>query len=234
MTCSITSDRKPLPLVRSETGSFTVEASVVFPAVFLAVLALLFGAMIIHERVLLYHAASAAAERAAFRWDNSHRDPITGIAPTGRYDPLYWRLTDDRLLQSIFRLGGGEAEDAAVDLPANGGTGGLFESKLLNGAGRAPGKYEGQAAYRRQLLLKRVSVELETFDIPSGAARLTGIAGIRASAAAPVSDPVELIRTVDLARYYADRFGTGSGGAEQRKKAGDILKKQSHRGSGSG
>jgi hypothetical protein len=220
-------------LIRCETGSFTVEASVVFPAVFLAVLALLFGAMIIHERVLLYHAASVAAERAAFRWDNSHRDPATGIAPTGRYDPLYWRLADDRLLQSIFRLGG-ETEDAAVGLPANGVTGDLIESKLLNGAGSTPVKYEGQAAYRRQLLLKRVSVELETFDIPPGAARLTGIAGIRASAAAPVSDPVELIRTVDLARYYADRFGAGSGGAEQRKKAGDILKKQSHRRSGSG
>lgn len=230
MTCSITKNRKPVSLARSESGSITVESAVVFPAVFLAVVALLFGAMIIHERVQLYHAASAAAERAAFRWDNSHRDAMTGIAPTGRYDPLYWRLKDDHLLQSIFGMNGG-AEDAAVDLPAEGGTGGrrenLVESKLLNGAGRVPGKYDGQAVYRRQLLLKRVAVELETFDIPPGAARLTGISGIRASAAAPVSDPVELIRLVDLARYYAERFGPGDVGAEQRKKAGDILVKQS-------
>jgi hypothetical protein len=218
----------------SESGSITVESAIVFPAVFLAVLALLFGAMIIHERVMLYHAASAAAERAAFRWDNSHRDSITGIAPTGRYDPLYWRLTDDRLLQSIFGMEGAEAEDASVDLPADGGEsrGGLIAGKLLNGAGRAPEKYDGRAVYRRNLLLKRVSVELETFDIPSGAARLTGISGIRASADAPVSDPVELIRTVDLARYYAERFGIGTAGEEQRKKAGRILKEQSGRGSG--
>jgi len=227
MTCSITDPNRPVSLVRSESGSFTVESSVVFPAVCLAVLALLFGAMIIHERALLYHSASAASERAAFRWDNSHRDPATGIAPTGSYDPLYWRLTDDRLLQSIFNLGGNAAEDAIVELPASGDRReDLAASKLLNGAGRVPGKYGGQASYRRQLLLKRVSVDLETFDIPAGAARLTGIAGIRASAAAPVSDPVELIRTVDLARYYAGRFGVSTGGAEQRTKAGDILRRQ--------
>lgn len=237
MTCSITDSVRPVSLVRSESGSFTVESSVVFPAVFLAVLALLFGAMIIHERVLLYHSASAASERAAFRWDNSHRDPATGIAPTGRYDSLYWRLTDDRLLQSIFHLGGDAAEDTTIDLPADGGNGDrgeLVASKLLNGARRVPGKYDGRAAYRRQPLLKRVAVELETFDIPAGAARLTGIAGIRASASAPVSDPVELIRTVDLARYYADRFGVGTGGAEQRTKAGEILERQSDRGRRSG
>lgn len=238
MICSITKNKRPIPLVRSESGSFTVESTVVFPAVFLAVLALLFGAMIIHERVLLYHSASAAAERVAFRWDNSHRDPVTGVAPTGSYDPLYWRLTDDRMLQSIFNLGGDASEDAVLDLPANGGSesprDGLITTKLLNGAGRVPEKYNGQAAYRRQLVLKRVAVELETFDIPAGAARLTGIAGIRASAAAPVSDPVELIRTVDLARYYADRFGIGSGGAEQRAKAGGILRKHADKGRGSG
>jgi len=218
------------------SGSAAVESAIVFPAVFLAVLALLFGAMLIHERVLLYHAASAAAERAAFRWDNSHRDPVTGIAPTGRYDPLYWRLTDDRLLQSIFGMEAGESEDAAVDLPAMGAENGgdLMTGKLLKGAGRVPGKYDGRAVYRRHLLLKRVSVELQTFDIPPGAARLTGIAGIRASAAAPVTDPVELIRIVDLARYYAQRFGAGTDGEEQRKKAGGILKVRSGREGGSG
>lgn len=225
-------------LLRSESGSIMVESTVVFPAVFLAVLALIFGAMIIHERALLYCSASAAAERAAYRWDNSHRDPATGIAPTGRYDPLYWRLTDDRLVLSIFNLAGAAPADAMIGLPANGGNGGrqeeLIASKLLNGAGRVPEKYGGQAAYRRQLLLKRISVELETFDIPPGAERLTGIAGIRASAAAPVADPVELIRTVDLARYYADRFGTGAGGTQQRTKAGDILRKQTDKGRGSG
>ena len=244
MACSTTT---PASIIRNETGRFrsfasdeaggvTVESAAVFPAVLLAVLALLFGAMIIHERVLLYHAASAAAERAAFRWDNSHRDAVTGIAPTGRYDPLYWRLTDDRLLQSLFGLGGGETKDAAIDLPAGGGGGArqgdLVAGKLMNGAGRAPVKYDGQAVYRRQLPLKRVLVELGTIDIPPGAARLTGISGIRASAAAPVSDPVELIRTVDLARYYADRFGAGPDGAEQRRRAGGILMKQSERGSG--
>ena len=64
MICSITKNKRQIPLVRSESGSFTVESTVVFPAVFLAVLALLFGAMIIHERVLLYHSASAAAEKS--------------------------------------------------------------------------------------------------------------------------------------------------------------------------
>ena len=143
------------------------------------------------------------------------------------------------MLQSIFNLGGDASEDAVIDLPANGGSetrqDGLIRTELLNGAGRVPEKYNGQAAYRRQLVLKRVAVELETFNIPADAAWLTGIAGIRASAAAPVSDPVELIRTVhDLARYYADRFGIGSGGAEQRAKAGGILRKHADKGRGSG
>jgi hypothetical protein len=223
---------------RSDAGSIAVESSIVFPAVFLAVLALVFGAMIVHERALLHYAASAAADRAAFRWDNSHRDPATGIAPTGLYDPLYWRWTDDGLLRSIVQWGDDAAKDVSVELPAHDRAGGrpqdLMAVKLLNGAGRVPAKYDGQASYRRQLLLKRIVVELETFDIPPGAARLTGISGIHASAAAPVTDPVELIRTVDLARYYRDRFGDGSNGAEQRKKAGDILMKRMGQGRGSG
>jgi len=246
MACSITIPASTTPneagrsrrFVADESGSAAVESAIVFPAVFMAVLALVFGAMIFHERVLLFCSASAAAERAAFRWDNSHRDPVTGVAPAGRYDPLYWRLTDDGLLQSIFGLDGGAEEGAAIELPPGGAAGGRQDSliavKLLNGAGRVPDKYDGQAAYRRQLPLKLVAVELETFDIPPGAARLTGISGIRAAASAPVSDPVELIRTIDLARHYAERFGAGAGGAEQRKKAGGILMKQSNAGDRSG
>lgn len=227
-------------LVRCETGSFTVESSIVFPAVFLAVLALLFGAMITHEQVLLHYSASAAAERAAFRWDNSHRDPATGIAPRGQYDGLYWRLTDDRLLQSIFGIGGEAGDDAVIRLPAAGaggsgdGSDSLIRTKLLSGAGRVSDRYEGEAAYQRRLLLKRVSVDLMTFDIPDGVARLTGIAGIHTSASAPVADPVELIRTVDLARYYAARFGDGPGGNGQRKKAGEVIRSRAGSGRGKG
>lgn len=219
----------------SEAGSFTLEASIVFPAVFAAVVILLLAGLFVYERTLLYYSASAAAERAAFRWDNSHRDAVTGIAPAGRYDGLYWRLTDDRLLQSLFGFAE-EAEHAAAAVAIKGGgrdvsggtdgtaEDGLPEAKLRKAAARVSGRYQGEAALSRHPLLKEVNVRLMLPGAADGLPKLTGFRTLEASAAAPIADPVELIRTVDLVRYYAAKFGGGPSAADKRTRAGTVVR----------
>lgn len=103
--------------LRDVRGSFTLEASLVLPVIFYAILVLLFFCLYLYQNALLGQAASAAAERSAYTWDNSYRNDLTGAFEEGHYDSLYWRLKDDGMLQSIF--GWGEANGAVrLRLPA--------------------------------------------------------------------------------------------------------------------
>ena len=46
------------------------------------------------------------SERTAYNWDNSHKIATTGSVEQGQYDSLYWRLTDDNVVGSLFGLAG--------------------------------------------------------------------------------------------------------------------------------
>ncbi|WP_144340704.1 hypothetical protein [Paenibacillus darwinianus] len=212
---------------RDERGSAVLESSAVLPLLIISILLLMLMSLLVYERVVLYYSASAAGERVAFRWDNSSRDPISGIAPAGRYDALYWRLGDDDMLDGVFGPFTGKQSDNRLALPLSQTDVSPGESlpvrKMKPSAGRVAVSYNGDMEYQRTPMLRRVVVRLSSSVVMGQIARLSGRSNSRVKASSVIIDPVEFIRNVDLARYYAVKFGSGRTAADKRAKATAIL-----------
>lgn len=210
-------------LLRDRDGSFTLEASLVFPVIFVTVLILLFFCLFLYQRAILDQAAVVAAERSAYAWDNSHRDPLTGAFPEGRHDSLYWRLTDDAMLRTIFGLSGSSAS-ASIQLPPPAeGKDSLPVLKLSRVGSAIPEGIHGAMEYDNDILLRKVDVSLNRLVPLAPLERIAGDLTQAGRSGAYIVDPVEWIRTVDLARYYGAKF-KGKGGAKvDKQEAGKAL-----------
>ncbi|MBD2844324.1 pilus assembly protein [Paenibacillus sp. IB182496] len=220
--------------LRDERGSYSLEASLVLPFVFVAVLIMLLFAMYMYQRVTLYYVASTAAERTAYGWDNSKRSPLTGLPQPGESDGLYWRIGSDAMLDSLFGLGSGGAREA-LDLPLHAQQDGasLPARKLQPAASWIPASYEGDVAYERGVLQRTIHVRLRQPLRIAPLELMLGHSDPQAQAFSTVVDPVELIRSVDLVRYYTAKF-SGSDSKSAREEAATILKrKRSSPGTGS-
>ena len=219
-----------LQWLKREQGSFTLESAVVFPMLLgLILLFILFG-MYIYQKVVLYYAASATAERAAFGWDNSFRLARNGMLTRPEYDGLYWRIGEDEALSSLFGIGNGKV-DAEVSLPLaraeDKGEFDLPERKMeqaVRWLGEAGLAYEGQISYSGGILKREIKVKLKSpFSNKSARASWIRREPMTVSAATVV-DPVEFMRSVDLVRYYTTKFANRAGGSGQAKsQAGKAL-----------
>jgi len=223
-------DKKRLnKLLSSERGSFTLEASAVFPTLAVLIISFVIFGMYMYQKAVVYYSAASAAERTAFSWGNSHRDLATGMLLEPKYDGLYWRLGQDHMLSGLFRMDSDEGE-AVIAFPYdysraenNGELAELVESKLATTARRLEAGavyYEGTLSYNNELLqraavvklkqpLANISISWKHEQIPA------------AMAQAMIVEPTEFIRSVDLIRYYAARL-TGSQG-EKEAEAGKVL-----------
>ncbi|WP_339279714.1 hypothetical protein NYE40_07545 [Paenibacillus sp. FSL W8-1187] len=184
-------------------GSFALEAVSVFPLLLAATLAWMLAALFVFQGSVLQSGAARAADAASLHWDNSKREQ-SGLPPAGQDDGLYWRLSQDSLLQGLLGLGAGEDEAVeTIALPASqspSSDGSLAAAKLGKAAVRLSPRLVGEMAYRRDGLDRRTESRLR---LPIAAAEGL-VPAVRASAV--VTDPVEFIRSVDLARYYTAKF----------------------------
>ena len=190
-------------LSRESRGSFTIEASLVFPVVLLATVAFVFFSLYIYAKGSLYQAAAVTADRAAFAWDNSHKDPLTGAFAVNEQDGLYWRVFQDRA-SGIFSFADGGV--ATVELPEDAGKTDLDmpQRKLMKAAQLLPGVEKAMLSYTHRLFDRTVSVRLtDPFHRPDRPAMPPVPDRIEQEASAKVVDPVELIRTVEFVRLYA-------------------------------
>jgi hypothetical protein len=198
----------------AQDGSFTLEASIVFPAILLLVIMLTASGMYMDQKASQYYDASAAARRASDVWDNSHRDPVTGQVEPGQYDPLYWRMTDDWVLERLFGWRG-EGAEAVYELgrtePET-----LPERKMERAAASLSDGANGVMRYANEGYRRRISAALtKPFPLPIGFARRVELSSV---AAANVAEPVEFIRSIELIRSYAGRWF----GNEQRADPADV------------
>ncbi len=215
--------------LRKDEGSFTVEASLLLPIIMCITMLLLFFCLYSYQKSMLLQIASAAAERAAYNWDNTHKE-TKGAYPVGEYDPLYWRIGDDDLLSSLFGIGSPDG-GAAITLPAAGDGGTLPVVKLEHASGMVPANMPGGMKYAYSLAGRKISAELKRMlNLPV----LDGILSDKAipvvQAQSVVAEPVEFIRTVDLMRYYGAKFKSGpdsakSGTGMEKKNAAIMLNK---------
>ncbi|CAH1190214.1 hypothetical protein PAECIP111893_00232 [Paenibacillus plantiphilus] len=227
--------------LRSDEGSITIESSMVMPAVFFTLMIMLLFSMYVYQKVVIYHTASISAERAAFRWDNSYRDAASGMGITGQYDGLYWRMSDDGALHSLFGLGSdNENGEMVVSVGSSGSSGSgsseieedgasavsLPKVKMSSIAGRIPSFYEGQMKYAHGFVEKRVEVKLRKPMTILPLEWMLGHSEPAGRSSAAVVDPVEFIRNVDLVRYYTAKFGQGTSGGPKRAQAAQILQER--------
>jgi hypothetical protein len=211
--------------LKDDEGSFTVEASLVMPILLMVTLILMFFCMYIYQQSILQQVASAAVERSAYSWDNSHKNTSDGAFAKGNYDSLYWRISDDQMLGAIFGWAG-VGNTASIDLPGNGSNGSLATMKLSKMSPLMTGSMQGEISYQNTLLLRKVSTQLnQSIHLSPLDKVLSGGSSIEISANAIVVEPVEFIRTVDLMRYYGAKFKGMGGQSTNKSDAAQVLTK---------
>ncbi|MFF2481824.1 TadE/TadG family type IV pilus assembly protein [Paenibacillus sp. NPDC058071] len=208
-----------------QRGSFTLESALVMPLLLTMLFLFLLFSLYLYQKVIIYYSASSAAERTAFSWDNSHRDWRNGMLEQPLYDGLYWRMTEDRLLESLFGLGG-QASAVTLDLPGQATAGenvgeGLAERKLTASSSWigavSASSLTGSIQYEPGAVKRTIELKLKQPVSIAPLERMLGLTEPKTAAAAGIVDPVEFIRSVDLARYYNNRFASGWGGKEKMK-----------------
>lgn len=211
-------------LLHDRRGSFTLEASLVYPVIFYALIILLFFCMYLYQTAVLGQAAGVAAERAAYSWDNSYRNSRTGAYEAGKYDSLYWRLTDDGLLQGLFGWGASSNDNVNLQLPVNTqADGALPLKKLARTGGELPSGLSGEMTYDNSLLSRKVSVLLHCMIPLVPLEKVLGDVEQYGRSDSYIVEPVEWIRTVELARYYGAKFQGRAGAKTDKQEAGKAL-----------
>ncbi|MNQ93917.1 hypothetical protein D3C85_1094060 [compost metagenome] len=211
-------------LKRDTRGSFTLEASLVMPIVLMCTMLLLFLSLYLYQTSILQQTAAVAAERAANTWDNSYRDARTGAVEADKHDGLYWRLTDDSMVQALFGWAGAE-QTSSLSLPSGGTGDSLAVTKLRHTGQEVPSHINGTMEYSRNLLFRKVTVSLDRLIHLAPLERAMGsdLKQLGQSTSFAV-EPTEWVRTVDLGRYYAAKFKSGKGSGASPKEAGAALK----------
>ena len=209
-----------IPL-REDEGGFTIEASLLLPMLMGITMVLLFFSLYSYQKSMLLQIASAATERAAYNWENSNK-AVNGEFAAGNYDSLYWRIGEDGLLSSLFGLGT-ESGNTSIELPGDieghSGEGGKLPAVKLKQASRiVPGNVTGEMNYTYGLRGRRISADLNrVLDLPVLDEMLSDEAAPEVTARSYVTEPVEFIRTVDLMRYFGDKFkGSPAGTTDTR------------------
>ncbi|WP_171651985.1 hypothetical protein [Paenibacillus foliorum] len=190
------------PWLKDTQGSFTIEASFVLPLILLSTISLLFLAMFVFQTSSAYQTAGIAADRAAFVWDNSKKNPITGAFTLGENDGLYWRLRSDSVSDLFSFLIPNPA--AQIKLPVSGkqnADAGPVE-KLRRVGSVVSSDWTGWMQYRNNGISREVSVQLaKPFHSPDYVEHRLA-SDVQSTAAAQVVDPVETIRVIDLTRTF--------------------------------
>lgn len=218
------------PFIRSQSGSLTIESSLVFPVIFLITAGIIYFGTYVYQHVALYSLASSAAEKTAYTWDNSHKNPVTGDFYPGEQDGLYWHWLQDGAWDWLRLFRGNPNEsvllNSGLDTEWQGGS--LIGKKLLHIKGLLPLGVSGEAEYDNSWVERHVTVKLFTpFHIPSLLHWLMGREEITAVSAAVVTEPVEFIRMADLLREDAGMLFDETGIENIRQayeKFGDLQK----------
>lgn len=219
--------------LKGDQGSFTIEASLLLPMVMCITMLLLFFSLYSYQKSMLLQVASGATERAAYIWDNSHKQK-SGHYASGEHDSLYWRIGEDALLATLF---GGEAGkgDVMIELPgAASEKDSLPAQKLSQSSVMIPGNMPGRMNYAYSFTGRRVSAELNRMlRLPVLDEVLSDHASPTVTAQSMIVEPVEFIRTVDLMRYFGAKFSRGTEGGNtvymEKKDASEMMTKLNKR-----
>ncbi|TCZ81016.1 hypothetical protein E0485_01670 [Paenibacillus albiflavus] len=183
---------------RDTEGSFTLESTVLFPFIMICTVILLFTAVYTYQVASMHSKSSIVAERAAFVWDNSYKDPATGRFSPSSHDGLYRRITSDLLSAGLGLFG--STSSSQLTLPVQGvpSDSNLIQKKLAKSAMQIPSNLHGEIKYASYGILSKVQVQLDVpFSMPFRGSMLA-----MGKHESYVTDPIEFIRMIDLTRTY--------------------------------
>jgi hypothetical protein len=185
--------------LKNESGSFTIEATFVYPLVLCCTLALLFISLWTYERASLQQKSAITADRAAFVWDNSTKDVITGAFDIHENDGLYWRFGSDGLGDSTTLRIPNEALESSTVGP---------RVKLNKAAETLTFGSTSLLTYTNKLVQRRVNVQLTQVMKPMDMLKswFGDSKTLQAQSNAYISEPVEFIRNTNLALTYIPRI----------------------------
>lgn len=208
-------------------GSFTVEISMIFTVIVMAVITLLFTFLYMQQKAYLMSAAAFAAQQGAELWRDSGGSMENGGAYMGKHmDPMSYRIFDN-LLFSEGTFEGYLVEETEADgspvfvLRLDTGDGlvgrktaiiGNALAKRLRASVLKPEETKIRMKYSNNGLSGRISVEIiQEIKVPLGGIKrfIDGKAtlSLAGSAMSKVAEPAEYIRNIDLAVELSRRLG---------------------------
>jgi hypothetical protein len=194
---------------KNDKGSFTIEASLIFPVIFLITVAILFFSIFVYQKVTLHFLASETAEKIAFVWDNSYREINTGEFGMGQRDTLYWRAFNDGKLGLLDEMLQKESAYLEIDQSNNivlSEDNNLINTKLKKAAKLIPSGVSGKISYQNLLAERTIEVELETTFTDPILSLFFKKEVITAKATAKVAEPTQFIRNVDFIHIYSQEI----------------------------
>ena len=192
--------------IKDTRGSFTFEATLVFPAVFLFTLMGVFLCIIIFQMGTAHYVAEKAASQVAYTWNNSNKDLETGEFDKQFYtglendgaDGLYWRLFDNDILQ-IFGLGGLFTSEN-----------GPYAKKMDSAITKYNNSMSVEIDQKNNLIYSEIEVKAKTtLFLPPYLKKIMGINSeqLTATSSRVVTDTPELIRTFNFSKYVWEASG---------------------------
>ena len=188
-----------------EDGVMTLEASMLFPAILIATMMMIFFSMVIFYKSVLQFEANRIADQVAYVWNNSSKDVETGEFEdytTENGDGLYWRLNSNNFFEQF-----------GFEAPGNDLVGKKERNELVS---EIPGVSGGSVTFKNGLIGSHIEVELnQAIPLPSSVTNLLGTDVLTARATRAVTEPVELVRDTEFAMYF---FKKASGYGKYVKK----------------
>ncbi|WP_280772015.1 TadE/TadG family type IV pilus assembly protein [Salipaludibacillus daqingensis] len=177
---------------RNTSGSFTIEASMLFPMILIITFLLIFFSIVIYHKAMLQFEANRIADEMAYTWNNSSKDARTGEFneyTTDNDDGLYWRIADNHFLEQF-------------GIPRLGGESALVQTKTS----RFTSNYEVEVQFQNQLLGNQIEVTIQQpVPLPSGFTDVFGLSVLHGNSTRTITEPTELIRNTDFVVYFTEK-----------------------------
>lgn len=179
-----------LQFIRTKRGSFTIEAALIFPLLFLVIIATLYICLILYHQVYIQSFADKLAMRAANNWSNSAKRMYDGALTSEgfRDKAIYWHIIDTKQNEKIEKI-----KEYGKDQ--------YGKHALLFGAGDIRIDVERK---RELLIYNRIIIRAEAeMDNPIGdLLKMFGMGKVltfSVESDAMVNDPAEFVRNLDFA-----------------------------------
>ncbi|NLL06230.1 MAG: pilus assembly protein [Clostridiaceae bacterium] len=194
---------------KSEKGSTTIEAALIFPVIFLTIVSLVYVSVFLYEKAYIKSIANRAVERGAAIWKNPETDMYISLVKPGDFknnDP-YWRLID------LNKTAKEEKVENYIKKH-------LDEYSILRSRDKKgpmnTTDIEFSAELKNYLVYKKLIVTVDKkFELPLGNGLaflgINNTVKISAKSEAIVNEPAEFIRSTDLAIDMGKRIDALTG-----------------------